>query len=322
MKRLARIGGVLATIAVLALTASSVWHFRYDLSDWLILQNYEPPAAVEQLATESGMNAYGRRLYLVNRPQISNREAFATQCTTAEQTIVLGCYNGVSIYIFDVTDPRLYGVKQVTAAHEMLHAAYNRLSKQEQEHVNALTMTAFKRMNDPRINELAQSYGKTEPGQVQNELHSILGTEVRNLGPELEAYYAKYFSDRSKVVTLSENYLKVFTDLKNQVDRLDADLALRKSEINRREASLTNQASVIAAQKSKMDALLATNQTAEYNSLVPSYNAKVDSYNQGLATVRRLVDEYNTIVEQRNGLGIEQSSLAQSLDSRLETIGQ
>lgn len=322
MKRLARVGGTLAGVVLPLLAGYVIWSYRFDILDWIVLRDYVPTAEVERLAAEVGMSDHGRRLYYVKDPQISSREEFVTQCANAEQTIVLGCYNGVSIYIFDVSDPRLYGVKQVTAAHEMLHVAYDRLDSDERSRVDTLTQAAFTRINDSRINELVKSYEKTEPGQVPNELHSILATEVRNLEPDLEQYYSRYFTDRSLVVTLSENYQKVFTDLKNQVEKLDADLSLRKSDIDRREKVLAGQAESISTQRAQMEAYLASGQNNAYNQLVPSFNAKVDTYNQGIAALQRLITEYNAIVEQRNNLGIEQSSLAESLDSRLKTIDQ
>ena len=38
------------------------------------------------------------------------------------KTAVLGCYANREISIFNVTDQRLDGIREVTAAHEMLHA--------------------------------------------------------------------------------------------------------------------------------------------------------------------------------------------------------
>lgn len=314
-------GSVIALIAVFVM-AGLVWGNRYDISDWARLRNYTPTADIEQIVAKSGMNDYGQRLFYVNNPQISDRTNFNDQCKTTEQTIVLGCYTGNNIYVFKVEDAKLKGVEEVTAAHEMLHAAYQRLSSSDKKHIDELVQTAYKRVNDPHLQDIVASYQKTEPGQEANELHSILGTEYPNLGPELEEYYSKYFDDRAKIVTLASNYKKVFEDISKQVDKYDADLSLRKSEVDRREAALEAISGRLERQKVQMDAQLQSGRINEYNAQVNSYNNGVTSYNAEIAAVKKLINEYNIMVEQRNGLAVQQQGLAKSLDSRLDTISQ
>lgn len=311
--------GLLGVAFVVAIV--TLWLHRYDIYDWAQLRSYQPSATIASLATDSGMNDYGRRLFYVNRPEVSDRDQFNSECTTAEQTIVLGCYTGTNIYIFKVDDAKLEGVEEVTAAHEMLHAAYQRLSKSEKARIDGLVESAYKRVNDPHLTEIVASYKKTEPGQELNELHSILGTEYSNLGPELEAYYTKYFSDRGKVVTLANKYKKVFEDIQNQVNSYDADLALRKAEINKQEEELSAKAAQLAAQKAQLVALQNSGQTAAYNAQVNAYNSQVAAYNNQIASTKKLIDEYNAIVIKRNVLTVQQQNLAQSLDSRVNPIG-
>ena len=77
------------------------------------------------------MTDKGRNLFYVYDPQLLDKDGFNTQCTIEEQSIVLGCYDGSGIYLYDISDVRLEGVEEVTSAHEMLHAAYGRLSAKE-----------------------------------------------------------------------------------------------------------------------------------------------------------------------------------------------
>lgn len=308
------------SLSVLTLFGVFAWTNRYNIYDWVALRNYSPPADVARIAETSGMGDYGKRLFYVNKPELSNKQQFAAQCNNKEQTIVLGCYNGVNIYIFDVTEPTLEGVEEVTAAHEMLHAAYDRLSSSEKQKVDQMVEQAFKRVNNPRIMQLAETYRKQDPSVVPNELHSILGSEVRNLGSELETYYSKYFADRLKVVSLSEQYEKVFESLKANVEKLDGDLAIRKSEIEKLEQSLESRGKALNAQKTQMDSLLASGRTSAYNAQVNSYNASVNDYNSDIARLKLLINDYNSLVEQRNAIAVQQENLAKSIDSRLDTI--
>lgn len=311
-----------STIAFVGITvvALGIWLNRYNVYDWLRLRNYSANPEIAAFVSTTSMNKYGQRLFYVNDPQLSDRDTFNQECKTTEQTIVLGCYDGRNIYIFNVNDKHIDGVEEVTAAHEMLHAAYQRLSSAEKKRVNALLEVAYRRVNDPKLNETIASYQKTEPGQQDNELHSILGTEYANLGPELEEYYKKYFTDRAKVVALATAYKQVFQDMETQVAKYDADLSLRKAEITRRETSLESQARQIDAARLQMDTLLKQGETRSYNSMVASFNESVNRYNSEVNQLKKLIDEYNSLVEARNSIAVEQQNLAQSIDSRVDAI--
>ena len=133
MKKFASIFSWGLAIGLLVATALA-WFMRQDIYDWYRLRGYQAPSQVAKLATETTMNSDSRRLFYVYRPQLNDRVAFNQNCTHDEQTIVLGCYvSNVGIYLFDIHDPRLEGVEQVTAAHELLHAAYDRLNKKKKK---------------------------------------------------------------------------------------------------------------------------------------------------------------------------------------------
>jgi chromosome segregation ATPase len=90
-------------------------------------------------------------------------------------------------------------------------------------------------------------YAKTEPGERDNELHSILGTEVADLSPALEQHYRAYFSDRQKVVALFDNYSAVFTKLQTEsqqlvtrMNDLSASIEARVQRYNKDVAQLTS----------------------------------------------------------------------------------
>ena len=119
-------------------------------------------------------------------------------------------------FLQEVVDPRLKGVMEVTAAHEMLHVAYQRMSIFEQSQLNKKLQQALNKLQNFRILKLVETYNRQDPRSVDNELHSILGTEVNNLGPELEEHYRAYFTDRASVVALSERYEGMFTSLRAQ----------------------------------------------------------------------------------------------------------
>src|SRR5262249_5858448 len=100
---------------------------RQGIADWWRLRGYHAPPAISAFVADDRMTGKARDLFYLNRPQLlADVAAFRQSCPLDEESIVLGCYQGGQrgIAIFAVHDPRLDGVEQVTAAHEMLHAAY------------------------------------------------------------------------------------------------------------------------------------------------------------------------------------------------------
>jgi hypothetical protein len=295
---------------------------RWNIHDYFALLNYSPSSSIAQLAVDGSFSEYGKRLFYVNKPAISTRDEFNTQCTNHEQTIVLGCFTGDNIYIFDVEDARLNGVEPVTSAHEMLHVAYSRLSPSEKARIDELVETAYDQTSDPRLIELASSYEQQDPGSVPNELHSIIATEVTDIGAELEEYYSQYFVNRLQVVNFALAYEQVFEDLKTQLGDYDANLATRKTEIDNRQTALSQQESQISQMYSQMNSLLNSGQTQDYNNLVPRYNNLVNGYNAEVNTIKTLIEEYNSLVASRNAIVVLQQDLIDSIDSRPSAISQ
>lgn len=223
------IGGFLRLIASLILLGGAIWFFvnRQQILDQFTVWQYKPSAAIQALANDSYMAPDGQFYFYASQPEINDRASFNKNCSsTGEQTVVLGCYSARRIFIFDINDPRLEGVEEVTAAHEMLHAVYDRLSTKDKHHVNELLETQLKTVTDERIRNLIAVYERTEPGQRLNEIHSIFATELTSLTPELEAYYGKYFTDRTAIAKLSQQYEQVFATIKQQqaalIDELNA----------------------------------------------------------------------------------------------------
>lgn len=289
------------------------------LMDWWKLLDYKPPAEISALAANDTMTDQARHIFYVNQPKLlSDPVEFREKCTVTEQTIVLGCYRDSQsgIYIFDVKDERLKGVKEVTAAHEMLHGEYERLGKKEKNYINRLLNDFYKNdLHDKRILDTIDLYKKTEPTELVNEMHSIFGTEVPNLPPALEAYYQKYFKDRPTVVKLAQNYESEFNGRITKIDDYERQLNSLNDKIKAEKTSEDDLLNKINSEKANLDGLRSSGQTAEFNAGVPGYNALVDSYNTTIAQHRVDVDKYNQLVQAHNELAKELRGLYQSIKS-------
>ncbi len=319
MKRFAQSISVAASLLVIAGSMYGITH-RQEIFDYFALRNYTPSTRIVSLADDTTMQDGTRRVFYVNHPELNTKEDFQNNCPVSERnnehSIVLGCYiERKGIFLQDVTDERLNGVIQVTAAHEVLHAEYDRLSKSERERIDRLTKDFFAQLPDERIKQTIERYRSNDPSVVPNELHSIIGTEVRDLTPELESYYGRYFKDRGSVVAFSEKYEQTFTTLRNQVDQYDKQLAEMKETIEANQVELEKLGSDIEQQKNRLDSLINAGRTQEYNQAVPGFNATVGRYNALLNTTRAIIEEYNSIVSKRNAIVVTEQELVQAIDA-------
>ncbi len=314
---------VLVTLLVLL---GFVWTKRYQLQDWWRLRGYTPPTAVAQLADQDTMNDYTRHLFYLNHPQLPPTVTqFRQHCPENEDTIVLGCYhtgqNG--IFIYAVQDASLAGIQQVTAAHEVLHSVYARLSSTDRTKLNGELESFYNHgLTDSNVKSEVALYKKTEPGAVYDEMSCTFGTELATLPPSLESYYAKYFSSRRKIVQYEEQYRVQFTSRQQQISVFDARLDTMKTQINAQQSSLSSEAKSLDTQKAQLDQLLSSGQASAYNSSVASYNDQADTYNSGVAKLKQEITSYNQLVDSRNAIAGQLTTLDGAIDTRVPaTVG-
>jgi hypothetical protein len=311
-------GSILFALVVLL---GLVWWKHQSLQDWWKLRGYTPPSAISVLASEDTMNAYTTHLFYLNKPQLlSTVDSFRQHCPENENTIVLGCYhpdqNG--IYIYAVQDPSLAGIQQVTAAHEVLHAVYARLSSSARTQLDNELESYYKNgLTSPTVKAEVALYQKTEPNSVYDEMSCTFGTEIAQLPAALNAYYAQFFTNRQKIVGYEQQYQGQFTQRENQISADDAQLASMKQQIDSQETSLTAENNSLNTQKSQLEQMLSSGKVGTYNSAVAGYDSQVDSYNTALASLKQEIMDYNNLVSTRNSVAGQLTTLDTAIDTRL-----
>lgn len=194
---------------------------------WTAL-TFTPNATLQAYIDRSTMTEHGSFLFEASEPTVAGAEAFNAECANLEPgSGVLGCYTNDDkrITLFDITDERLDGMEEVVASHEMLHAAWDRMSQGEHDRLAvSLEAEATKLAADPEFAARMELYARTEPGQRLNELHSIIGTEIADLSPALEAHYAQFFTDRAALVALHVTSITVFNELEAATAALIAEM--------------------------------------------------------------------------------------------------
>lgn len=319
MSFLKRFIKVVLFMAILAIPFLAWWQ-RYRIFDYWRLRGYVPPPAISALARTDSMTPKAQHYFYINRPlQVEQVAQFHSDCPDSEKSIVLGCYHGGQngIFIYAVKDSRLAGVQQVTAAHEMLHAAYERLTSNDRQYVDNLTASYYATVKDQRIIDEINLYKKTEPKSVSDEMHSVFGTEIASLPSALANYYSQYFINRATVTSFAGGYQAEFTNRSNQINSDDAQLVQVRASITSQENSLSSLLGQLQSDRSRLDNLRSSGQIGAYNAAVYGFNAEVDNYNQKLSALQNDIDAYNQLVVSRNAIAVELRGLDSAIDTRL-----
>lgn len=309
-----------ALLVILVAGNATIWIERQQVADWWQLRNYQAPSAITALATDDTMTDTAKHYFYVNHPLLESKQAFNVHCADkSEETAVLGCYHGnrQGIYLYAVTDERLNGVRQVTAAHEMLHQAYDRLSSADRKWIDRMLQDYYDHdLRDEAIKTKLDSYRK-QGADILNEMHSIFGTEILNLPLPLENYYKRYFTDRQKIVVYAESYQAEFSRRKEEVVQYDAQLAGLKDRIDANKSELNAKLSELKSREKQINQDVANRNQAQYDLDVQAYNVLVEAYNKELSSTHSLIEQYNQIVATRNDIAVQEQQLQEALDSRL-----
>lgn len=317
--------GRLITSVLVLILAASVFLYRQQIVDQLSLQTYEPSAAVSAITERVSLTDKGKYYFYISQPQVQDRTTFNQSCTTMkhETTVVLGCYATQRIYLFDVTDAKLDGIKEVTAAHEMLHAVYDRLPATERVRVDKLIETEAAKITDPDFVKLMKAYEQTEPGAQSNELHSIVGTQVGSLSPELEAYYGQYFQDRAKIVGLYSGYEAVFASVQDEQEQLVQEMDSLVSQIDQATDEYNDGVSILDAAIKQFNSRAQTGEFSSQSQFDAERLALV-ARQRTLAENRALIDgyiaTYNTKKQLLATINSQAEALNQSINSSLTPV--
>lgn len=316
--------GIVSGLTILAvLLVLSPWDRARGqwLQDQFVVLTQPSPDEVLAIADATGMSDAGRLIFLASTPAIEDADRFNDDCSV-ESEGTLGCFDGTDIYIYAVTDPRLQGTIEVTGAHEMLHAAYQRLSTQERAEVDALVADAVGTLppDDPVFDDM-----KLYPeSQWPDEWHSRLGTEFADLSPALEAHYARYFDDRSLVLALDAASTALLDQLEAQLDELADRVAALDAEIGERseayDAALKAYTADVSAFNEKADGGGFGSQ-AEFDAARTALVTRQEQLQQERSELNARIDEYNDLVDQLTAIDADYADLYQGLDSTAPPAG-
>ena len=312
----------LIIIVVFSLLTIASW---YLMTSWTVRDiwygiGYEPSAGVQNIHDELELTDRGQRIFRGARPALEESEAFNQHCDSHNlEVALLGCYADGQIYVYEITNQDLVDANKVTMAHELLHAAWLRMSDRERV-TELMNQVAEANTSEWQKTELS-AYADQDSKVLTEEKYTRIGTKVRDLPEDLESHYAMYFKNRAKIVDFYEKYQAPLIELKNKTDQLGKELLAERDAIatDRQSYETELESLNLAIQKfnncaSTMgcftsDAVfeqerntLNTRQTnldsvrVSLNDRIDQTNAKLNEYQQNLRTLGELNNAMNSNV--------------------------
>ena len=320
MQKISKIIGLLTAFLLFGASLWTVFNWQLVV-DYASVYDFAPDQEIKALVTDSGMSEKGEFHFYSSYPKITDAEEFNSACQRQEQSSpILGCYIPKTnrIFIYNVDNQDLKGIKEVTAAHEMLHVAYSRLSQRERDWLEPRLEAAYSRLANDKLRARMDYYAKAEPGEKLNELHSILPTEYADLGQELNDYYAKYFDNRQAAIKLYSDYSQVFYELEDEArgleSKLESDVKLINADTSQYQADIQMFNQEVATFNQRASSGYFKSQT-EFNSARSVLVARTYAFEARKTALDQKIDEYNVNVDRLNQLGLKIDKLNKSIDS-------
>ncbi len=312
----------LASVLMVALITLLAVVYHQWIVDAFHYVSYQPSKAVASISQTTNLTDTGKFYFYASRPDIAGRSTFNDECQRMEaDSPVLGCYVSQRIYIFDVTNKQLSGIEEVTAAHELLHAVWERMSDADRNKLSEHLQSDYKKVRDKDLIERMKYYKKYEPGEENNELFSILGTEFRNLSAPLEKEYAKYFADRLAIVSFHENSQAVFDRLSNKAASLASRLNSLIDGINQATERYNTQAKAleqqIAAFNTRAQQQGGFSTQGEFDAARAQLLTEVERLKATRARINSDITLSKKLRSELEAVAAESSALNKSIDSNL-----
>jgi uncharacterized protein YceH (UPF0502 family) len=177
-----------------------------------------------------------------------------------------------------------------------------------------LEAEAAKLAGDAEFQTRMAYYAKNEPGERDNELHSIIGTEVASIGPALEAHYARWLGNREAIVALQARTIAVFTDLQKRSSDLSAAMAVLQTTIDDEYTAYTGGYARLNADIRLFNARTDFTSTHQIDQAKRELDARRAALDARYSDILARTTQYNADVAALNALGSQTAVLNRALN--------
>ena len=314
-----------AAIVLTGVAGVVAYQNRVAISDWISGLSYTPTAEISAIEESIDLTDSAKKVLHATHPSLESKEAFNVLCDSHNKNIsVLGCYTNNRIYLYDISEEGLSGVKESTMAHELLHAVWDRMTDSEKTTISALLTDVY---NDEQYHSLlAEDLENYDESRRMDELHSRAGTEIVELPAELEAHYAKYFKDQNAIVMYFNDYVTPFRELSQKIEEISDRLETLSSEIEQKSQEYYELAENLSADITKFNDCAnesgCFSTTALFQSARNELLTRKAEIEQMYETISNLIKEHNTLVDEYNDSIVRGQTLESIINSnsKLEEI--
>ena len=315
---------ILLPLALIGAAAFLAINYRDNImtfaSDTIANLTYTPPAEVAALADKLNLTDEGRKIFYASRPQIETQDEFNKNCESHDAEVsTLGCYSGGKIHIYNITDPELNGIQELTAAHELMHAVWARAGDENRAKLSDEISKVFNETD--RHSDLVSELESYAEDETTDELHSRLATELADLPDSLETHYAQYFKDQDAVVAFYDSYQGPFKKLDAEFEALASEIEALKSEIDSLQTSYESGAEEYSKEVEEFNRCAETVNCfteSEFNSRRAELVEKQDMLEETYEKLSSAIDEYNSKIDHYNSNILRRRTLDAKVNSNKE----
>lgn len=319
-KKLATVYTIIGVVLVL-ISVGIALNFGF-LRDFLSAIRYQPSDEVAQIRDKLDLTERGWVIFGASTPELKNKQEFNQYCRDKENaTAILGCYRSEKIYIYNILDEELDGIRELTAAHELLHAVYQRMSDKEKEEWNKKLEEIYNAHKDI-LGEEIELY---DDAQKKEELYVRAGTEIKNLPEELEKHYAEIFRNQDKIVAYYDGYIAVFREIERRMNEILSQTESLKAEIDQKISQYETETTKLNTDINKFNNCAGTancfSSNYVFNRQRTALIARQNELKSLYENINGLISEYNRLVEEYNENVLHGQTLNQAINSSVETEG-
>ncbi len=318
------------TVFALLVAAGFLWVNRVEIRAYADAMSYVETPELNAIESKLDLTKRGSVLYRASHPTLTATSDFMKRCSGVDSSDgghLLGCYTGSNqIHLFKVDEPTLEGIVEVTAAHELMHAAWARFPHSDRDLLIDRLFTFYEeyQKDHPEFVTRMDVYGSLGKASFANELHSVFATEVRELPDWLEEHYARWFRDREVVLDQFDNYHAVFESLQAEADSLQERMRTLRDEVEA--ASAHYHAAVeqfnrdVREFNARNDRYEFSDRPEEFAEISGRLHERRVALEAEHTTLNASVEEYERLRQELIELSEVSAGLERSLDSSLAPI--
>ena len=295
----------------------------YFITDTIAGFSYQPSSEMASIAEHISLTGKGERILKASHAELQNADNFNSNCPSdAAETSVLGCYYDWRIYIYNIDNKELDGIKEAVLSHELLHAVWQREKSWTKDDLTPLlrkTYEKYKAVLEEHMKTYSDDY-------FVDELHSIIGTQIEPsaLPLKLRDHYAQIFKDQAKIVAYYNQYNDKFVSLRKELAEMGAKIEQMKKDIEVKTESYRKKTETLSKDIDTFNRNAAngfySGSSGQFEYDRAQLISRQDALNKEYQELTNLVNETNKLVEEYNSNVARSSDLYGSINSNIKKM--